>query len=98
MRLNGSQLPRRAKEQLTAGADYTLGTRGAVAELRDPRRRPVSTTPRTPCRCLRYTTADLYADWQFAKDFACRPSVDNVIDRRLTETAYGFNQAGRSFI
>ena len=92
--LNGRQLPRRAKEQLTAGADYTMGAwrfGGSVLYVGDRFDDAANTLP-LPA----YTTADIYADWQFAKDFSVQAKLNNVTDR-IYETAYGFNQAGRSF-
>ena len=92
--LNGRQLPRRAKEQLTAGADYTMGAwrfGGSVLHVGDRFDDAANTMP-LPA----YTTADIYADWQFAKDFSVQAKLNNVTDR-IYETAFGFNQPGRSF-
>ena len=41
-----------------------------------------------------YTTADVYASWQFARDFNAQANINNVSNRQY-ETAYGYNQPGR---
>jgi vitamin B12 transporter len=92
--LNGRRLPRRAKQQMTAGADYTTGAwrfGGSLIHVGDRFDDAANTTP-----LAGYTTADIYADWQFAKDLTLQAKLNNVTDRRY-ETAFGFNQAGRSF-
>jgi vitamin B12 transporter len=92
--LDGRQLPRRAKQQLLAGADYTMGAwrfGGSVIHVGDRFDDAANTMP-LPA----YTTADIYADWQFARDFSVQAKLNNVTDRSY-ETAFGFNQAGRSF-
>ncbi|MES2635594.1 MAG: TonB-dependent receptor [Pseudomonadota bacterium] len=94
MRTNGRQLPRRAKTQLTAGADYTMGAwrfGGSVLHVGDRFDDAANLTPLGA-----YTTADIYADWQVARDFHVQAKVNNLADRTY-ETALGYNQPGRSF-
>lgn len=42
-----------------------------------------------------YTTVDLYAEYQLARDWAVQARVANLADKQF-ETAYGYNQRGRS--
>ncbi|WP_313572512.1 TonB-dependent receptor domain-containing protein [Comamonas terrigena] len=42
-----------------------------------------------------YTTVDLHAEYQFAKDWAVQARVANLTDK-VYETAYGYNQRGRA--
>ena len=42
-----------------------------------------------------YSTLDLYADWQVAKDWSLQAKVNNLTDRQY-ETSYGYNQPGRA--
>ena len=91
---NGRRLPRRAKNQLAAGADYSTGPwrfGASVIHVGDRFDDAANTQP-LPA----YTTADLYADWQFARNWSAQAKLNNVTDRHY-ETAYGYNQAGRSF-
>ena len=92
--INGRQLPRRAKRQATLGADYRVGAWSFGGSLLHVGDRFDDAANRLPLAS--YTTADLYADWQFAKDWSVQAKLNNVTDRTY-ETAYGYNQAGRSF-
>ncbi|HSH91718.1 MAG TPA: TonB-dependent receptor [Ramlibacter sp.] len=92
--LNGRQLPRRAKSQVTAGADYVLGAwkfGGSIIHTGDRFDDAANALP-LPA----YTTADAYADWQFARDWSVQAKLNNLTDKQY-ETAYGYNQPGRSF-
>jgi len=92
--INGRRLPRRARQQLAAGADYHLGDwrfGGSLLHVGDRFDDAANTT-----RLGAYTTVDLYADWQFAKELSLQVKLNNVTDR-VYETAYGYNQPGRSF-
>lgn len=91
--LNGRQLPRRAKRQVTAGADYTAGAwtfGGSVLHVGDRFDDAANSLP-----LAAYTTADLYADWRFARDWSVQAKLNNVTDK-VYETAFGFNQPGRA--
>ncbi len=92
--LNGHQLPRRAKEQLTLGADYELGAWRFGASLLHVGNRFDDTANKLPLAAC--TTADLHADWQFAKEWSAQAKLNNLTNKQY-ETAYGYNQAGRSF-
>jgi len=92
--VNGRRLPRRAKSQMTVGADYTMGPwrfGGALIHVGDRFDDAANTRP-----LAAYTTADIYADWQFAKDLSVQAKLNNLSDKQY-ETAFGFNQPGRSF-
>jgi len=43
-----------------------------------------------------YTTADVYADWRFARGWNVQAKLNNLANRQY-ETASGYNQPGRSF-
>ncbi len=92
--LNGHQLPRRAKEQVTLGADYEVGTWRFGASLLRVGGRFDDAANKLPLAA--YTTADLHADWQYAKDWSAQAKLNNLTDKQY-ETAYGYNQPGRSF-
>ncbi|GAB3766873.1 TonB-dependent vitamin B12 receptor [Ramlibacter monticola] len=91
---DGTQLPRRAKEQVTAGADWTQGawTFGGKVLAAGERFDDAANAN----RLAGYATIDLYADWQLARDWSLQAKVNNLADREY-ETALGYNQAGRAF-
>ena len=92
--VNGRQLPRRAKSQVTAGMDYAVGEwrlGGSVLHVGNRFDDAANTAP-----LAAYTTADVYADWHFARDWSVQAKVNNLTDKRY-ETALGYNQAGRNF-
>lgn len=90
----GKQLPRRAKEQLTVGADWTQGawTYGGNVLAAGQRYDDAANANRLGG----YATIDLYADWQVARDWSVQAKVNNLADRNY-ETALGYNQPGRAF-
>lgn len=92
--INGRQLPRRAREQITLGADRQMGDWRFGAALLHVGSRFDDAANRQPLGA--YTTADVYADWQFAKDLSLQAKLNNLADKQY-ETAYGYNQPGRSF-
>lgn len=90
---NGRQLPRRAKEQLSLGADRRSGAwRYGASLLHVGTRFDDAANTR---RLDAYTTLDLYADWQVARDWSLQAKVNNLTDRQY-ETSYGYNQPGRA--
>lgn len=91
---SGQQLPRRAKRQLAAGADYTTGPWRLGASLVHVGDRFDDSANTLPLPA--YTTADVYADWRVARDWSVQAKLNNVSDRKY-ETAFGYNQPGRSF-
>lgn len=93
--LNGRKLARRADEQFTLGADYTVGAwRFGTSVLHVGDR--FDDAANTPARALSaYTTLDLNASYVLSKDWTLQASLNNVTDRQY-ETAYGYNQSGRN--
>ena len=89
----GLQLQRRARRQLSLGADHTVGAWRFGASVLSVARR-FDDTGNTR-RLGGYTTLDLYADWQFAKDLSLQAKLNNATDKDY-ETAFGYNQAGRA--
>lgn len=90
---NGRQLPRRAQQQVLLGADRRTGAWRYGASLLHAGERfddAANTRLLAP-----YSTLDLYADWQVAKDWSLQAKVNNLTDRQY-ETSYGYNQPGRA--
>jgi vitamin B12 transporter len=90
--LSGKQLPRRSKRQVTLGSDYESGAwrfGGSLLQVGERFDDAANTRPLGS-----YTVADVYAQWQFAKDWSARAKVNNLTNRQY-ETAYGYNQPGR---
>lgn len=90
---NGRQLPRRAEEQATLGADWTQGAwrfGGSVLAVGERFDDAANLN-----RLGGYGTVDLYADWQFARDWSLQAKVNNLGDKEY-ETAMGYNQPGRA--
>ena len=88
----GARLARRARQQATLGVDYGLGAwRFGGSLLHAGSRFDDAANKR---QLAAYTTADLYANWQFAKDLSVQANVNNVGNKQY-ETAYGYNQPGR---
>ena len=93
--LTNRQLPRRAKQQLTLGGDYTLGPWQFGTSLLYVGDR-FDDAANTPARALpSYTTLDLNAGYTLSKEWKLQASLNNLTDRQY-ETAYGYNQPGRS--
>ena len=90
--LTGKQLPRRAKSQITLGADYRVGAwtfGGTVLSMGKRFDDAGNTKP-----LAGYTTLDLHAEYVLARDWALQAKLNNVSDRAY-ETAQGYNQPGR---
>lgn len=85
-------LPRRARHQLALAAGYRLGDwRFGTSLLHVGDRFDDTANTR---RLDSYTTLDLSADWNFARDWTAQAKVNNLTDRKY-ETAYGYHQPGR---
>jgi vitamin B12 transporter len=91
---SGALLPRRAKNAENIGADYSLGKWSFGGTLLHVGRRFDDVANRQALGG--YTTADVYADYQLARDWSLQGRLNNVADKRY-ETAYGYNQQGRAF-
>jgi len=90
--VSGKQLPRRAEQQVTLGADWSAGPwKFGGSLLYVGERFDDAANLR---RLGAYTTIDLSADWQFSRDFGLQFKVNNLTDK-VYETAYGYNQPGR---
>ncbi|RZL87171.1 MAG: TonB-dependent receptor [Variovorax sp.] len=89
----GNLLPRRSKDQASLAIDYAVGAwkfGGSalyVGKRFDDARNTLRLDP--------YTTVDLYAEYQVAKDWSLQMRIANVGDVDY-ETAYGYNQRGRA--
>ena len=93
--LNGRKLARRADEQVTLGADYTVGAWQFGTALLYVGER-FDDANNTPARALpSYATLDLNAGYTFSKEWKLQASLNNLTDRTY-ETAYGYNQSGRT--
>ena len=90
--LTGKQLARRSKTQLQLGAGYNAGLWSAGVDLLKVGGRFDNATNTAPL--AGYTTLDLHAKYQLAKDWALEGKINNLTDRKY-ETALGYNQAGR---
>ncbi len=90
----GLLLPRRAKEQVTLGADAPFGQWRVGGTLLAVGQRYSDTANTQPL--AGFATLDAHATWQFAKDMSLQFKVNNLLDRQY-ETVYGYNQPGRSF-
>jgi vitamin B12 transporter len=92
---NGRQLPRRSEQQLTLGADYDFGLWRLGATLLHVGDR-FDDANNTPSRALpAFSTLDLNAEYPLSKEWKLQGKINNLTDRKY-ETAYGYNQAGRS--
>ena len=90
--LTGQLLPRRAKRQMTVGSDYETGDWRFGGSLLYVGKRFDDAANTRPLAA--YAVADLYAQWQFARDWSAQAKVNNLTNRQY-ETAYGYNQPGR---
>ncbi len=90
--VSGKQLPRRAEQQVTLGADWASGPWKLGGSLLYVGERFDDAA--NVRKLGAYTTVDLSADWQFSKDFGLQLKLNNVTDK-VYETAYGYNQPGR---
>lgn len=89
----GKQLPRRAERQLTAGLDHSAGawTLGANVLAASDRFDNATNTQRMGG----FGTVDVHARYALAPDWALQLRVNNLGDKAY-ETAYGYNQPGRT--
>jgi vitamin B12 transporter len=89
----GRQLQRRAREQLTLGADHAVGAWRFGGSLLAVAHRFDDTA--NTRRLGGYSTLDLFTDWRFARDLTLQARLNNVADKAY-ETAFGYNQPGRA--
>jgi vitamin B12 transporter len=89
----GKLLPRRAKNTISLAIDYAVGLwKFGGSALHVGRRFDDVANTR---RLGNYTTVDLYAEYQVAKDWSVQGRITNLNDVTY-ETAYGYNQRGRA--
>lgn len=92
----GMRITRRLpEEQATVSVDKTLGAWKLGANALYVGQRTDSVYGVGTVDLKSYTTVDLYAEYQFAKDWAVQARVANLTDK-VYETAYGYNQRGRA--
>jgi vitamin B12 transporter len=92
--LSGTQLPRRARQQVTAGADWEQGLWRYGASLLHVGTRFDDTANTTALAA--YTTLDVSAHWQVTPQWGLQAKLNNATNRQY-ETALGYNQPPRSF-
>lgn len=91
--LTDNFLPRRAKTQLALGADYSLGAWTFGGSLLNAGSRFDDVKNTIPLSS--YTTMDVFANYAIGKDLQVQTKINNLANKSY-ETAYGFNQPGRS--
>ncbi|MBT2321236.1 TonB-dependent receptor [Variovorax paradoxus] len=91
--ISGKQLPRRAKNTASLAIDYAVGPWKFGGSALHVGRRFDDTA--NTFRLGNYTTVDLYAEYQVAKDWSVQGRITNLNDVTY-ETAYGYNQRGRA--
>jgi vitamin B12 transporter len=91
--LTGSLLPRRARTQVSLGADYRVGawTFGGSLLNVGSRFDDVKNT----VALASYTTMDVFANYTLNKDLQLQAKINNLAGK-VYETAAGYNQAGRA--
>ncbi len=92
---SGKLLPRRARQQASLGADWSQGPLRLGGTLLHVGSRFDDTSNSASRRLPAYATADLFAEWRFARDLDLQLKLNNLGDRRY-ETVYGYNQPGRA--
>lgn len=91
--LTGMLLPRRARNQLTLGADYRTGAWTVGGSLLNVGSR--FDDVKNTVALNSYTTLDVYANYAISKDWQLQTKVNNLANKAY-ETAAGYNQAGRA--
>ena len=89
---------RRAKHQASLNVDKQLGAwRLGTSVLHVGSRKDTDFKPRPAVRVTlsAYTTADVYAQYQFTPEWSLQARIANLGNKHY-ETAYGFNQLGRA--
>ena len=90
----GKQLQRRAKKHASFGADYTVGTLKAGAELTVSGERFDDAANNR--RLGGYGLLNLYTTWQFTPDWSLLMRLDNVADKQY-EIARNYGTSGRTW-
>ena len=90
--LTDKLLPRRAKQQLSLGLDYTTGPWRLGGNWLSVGQRYDNVTNTAPLAA--YSTLDVTTDYQVTRDWAVQGRVRNLTNKTY-ETAAGYNQPGR---
>jgi vitamin B12 transporter len=90
---HGNVLPRRARQSFSLSADRDFGAWNAGATLRGAGRRYDNLANTIPL--AGYATLDLRAEYRLNPDWRLQARIENLFDKDY-ETAYLFNQPGRS--
>ena len=91
--LTGMLLPRRARNQVTLGVDYTTGAWTLGGSLLNVGSRFDDT--KNTIALNSYTTMDVFVNYAISKDLQLQTKLNNLANKSY-ETAAGFNQPGRS--
>ncbi len=91
--LTGKLLQRRARNQFSLGADYTTGAWTFGGSLLNVGSRFDDT--KNAQALDNFTTMDVFVNYAISKDLSLQTKVNNLANKSY-ETAYGFNQPGRS--
>jgi vitamin B12 transporter len=92
----GVRITRRLpKEQATVSVDKTLGAWKLGANALYVGKRTDSVFGVGAVDLKSYTSLDMYAEYQFTRDWALQARIANLTDK-VYETAYGYNQRGRA--
>jgi vitamin B12 transporter len=91
--LTGNLLPRRARNQVSLGADYRLGAWTLGGSVLNVGSRFDDVKNKT--ELASYMTADVFANYNINKDLQVQLKVNNLANK-VYETAYGYNQSGRA--
>ncbi|MDO8772497.1 MAG: TonB-dependent receptor [Burkholderiaceae bacterium] len=91
--LTDKLLPRRARNQVTLGADYTTGAWTVGGSLLNVGARYDDV--KNAVALNSYTTLDVFANYAISKDLQLQTRVNNLTNKSY-ETAFGFNQPGRA--
>ena len=90
--LTGVRLPRRSNRQMRGAADYTAGAwtfGGTILRVGESFNDANNTQ-----KLEGYTVGDVYANYQFSKDWNLQAKINNVT-AKVYETVLGYNQPGR---
>jgi vitamin B12 transporter len=91
--LTGKQLSRRSRSQVSLGGDYAIGAWTFGGSLLNAGSRFDDT--KNTRKLDGYTTMDVFANYAINKDLSLQTKVNNLANKSY-ETAFGYNQAGRS--
>ena len=91
--LTGNLLPRRARNQVSLGADYRLGAWSFGGNVLNVGSR--FDDVKNTIALGSYLTADVFVNYNISKDLQVQAKINNLANK-VYETAYGYNQSGRA--